>query len=571
MLYIQPKHLLVLFALIGWLGSVLAQPKPPVLTEQERVKFDAAYINAVKEKILSNNDDAIKLLQYCYSVDPNNSAVHFTMAEVYFTKRDFNTAAFHAKKAVELDSKNIWYKELYADILIAQKRNKEAADIVVAIAKHNNDVGTSMQASYLYALGGDPKQAIKVLDDFEKRNGINEDVILRKEQLYLMQNKVKKAVVEVNKLIAANPNQTRYLGMLGDLYMVNGEFKKGLAIYNQILQMEPNNGIACFALADNEYRLKSYETWYNYLKCGMKSAAVDGKTKVRILSTFVGGAEFSNQLERSFELAACYQQADSSDATPYLILGDLFQQRKQFDSAHSCYRRAVAVMPENLIAWQQIIFAGSQLNNDSLLYKDAKDALYWFPAEAPFYVYAAIAASGMQRYKEVVSLCIDGLSYTTPAEDALYNQFQYSLADAYHHLDLHQQSDSVFEALLSKDPSNALAMNNYAYFLSLRKVNLSKAESLSKKSLDIDPNNPSFLDTYGWILFVSKRYQEAKDYIEQSLQLEPDNAEVIEHLGDVIYHLNDLNKAIELWKNALEKNPSNSNLSKKITDQKWYE
>lgn len=562
--------LFVLFSGI-WAISLNAQPKPAKLTEQERIKFDAAYINAVKEKILSNNDDALKLLQYCYSVDPSNAAVHFTMAEVFFTKRDFNAAEFHSKKSVELDANNFWYKELYADILIAQKKNKEAAEVVLQIAKNKNDITTMMQASYLFALGGNTSMAIKVLDEVEKSNGLNEDVVLRKEQLYLMQNKFKKAVAEIKKLIAAYPTQTRYQGMLGELYMANGKTKEGLAIYQNILKVEPDNGLACFALADYEYSIKAYQNWFNYLKCGMKSTAVDGKAKVRVLSSFVGGTEFDNQLERSFELAEYYQQADPSDATAYLVIGDLYQQRKQFDSAHSCYRKAIAIMPENLIGWQQIIFSGSQLNSDSILYKDAKEALRWFPAEAPFYVYAAIAASGLQQFDEVISLCLSGLNYTTPADDALFNQFQYSLADAYHKLNKHLESDSVFEALLNRNPENALAMNNYAYFLSLRKVNLTRAETLSKKSLELDANNPSFLDTYGWILFTLKRYEEAKSFIEKSLALEPDNAEVLEHLGDVHYHLNDKTNALIWWNKALEKNPTNTKLQQKITQQKWYE
>lgn len=41
---------------------------------------------------------------------------------------------------------------------------------------------------------------------------------------------------------------------------------------------------------------------------------------------------------------------------------------------------------------------------------------------------------------------------------------------------------------------------------------------MSKKSLVLQPDSKSFLDTYGWILFQQGKYAEAKTYIEKAIK-----------------------------------------------------
>ena len=79
------------------------------------------------------------------------------------------------------------------------------------------------------------------------------------------------------------------------------------------------------------------------------------------------------------------------------------------------------------------------------------------------------------------------------------------------------------------------------------------------------------MDTYGWILFMQKKYNEAKIQIEKSMELSPKNAEVLDHYGDVLYHLGDVNKAVEQWIKARDFGVENSLIEKKIKDRKWYE
>ena len=123
-----------------------------------------------------------------------------------------------------------------------------------------------------------------------------------------------------------------------------------------------------------------------------------------------------------------------------------------------------------------------------------------------------------------------------------------------------------------------MVLNNYAYFLSLDKKDLERAEEMSAKSLKLEPDNPTYLDTYAWILFQQKRYAEAQVYIDSVLvllgdSLTADDANLLEHAGDIYYKAGNKSRALDLWKQALELSgdkPSEA-LEQKVRKRKYIE
>jgi tetratricopeptide (TPR) repeat protein len=564
------KHIF-LFVVLAASLQVSAQKKGKQLSSEEQLKFDMAFVNGNKEKILHNYDEALKQFRFCYDLDKDNAAVNFILGDTYYEKKMPEDAEKYASQAVKLDKDNIWYKELLVDIYIARKKNKEGADLMLTIGRQKKDVQNFLQASYLYVMAKNYSKAIAVLNELEKSIGVNEDVIKQKEQIYLAQNKIDKAIKEVEKLIVAFPGDTRYMGMLADLYLAAGKSDKALGIYNTILQTEPNNGYALFSLADFYKAAGDNERWFTYLKGGMRSTNVEAKSKINVLSAFISGNEFANQSERTFELAAIFAQTNGDEPAPYLVLGDLYQRQRMFDSARIEYRKALAIEPATYIAWQQTVYCSSEMRNNEFLLKDCEEAVEYFPNEPAFYTYAAIASMQLKLYERAVTNAKKGIEVLTPDQEDLQVQLYATLGDAYHYLKNYAACDSVFEAALKIDPKNAYALNNYAYFLSLRKERLEKADEMSKKSLELDPENASYMDTYGWILYVRKDYAKAKEYIEKSLIVSPNNAEVLDHLGDVMFMLDDKEAAVKNWKKAKELGSDSKLLDKKINEGKLYE
>ena len=134
------------------------------------------------------------------------------------------------------------------------------------------------------------------------------------------------------------------------------------------------------------------------------------------------------------------------------------------------------------------------------------------------------------------------------------------------------QTYKAYDEALKYNDNNIVVLNNYAYFLSLDKKDLKKAERMSAQCIKLEPDNATYLDTYAWIFFVQGNYTLAKIYIESAL--EKDNtksAELVDHYGDILYMTGDKDKAVEQWKKARELGKESEVLDRKIIEGKYIE
>ena len=141
----------------------------------------------------------------------------------------------------------------------------------------------------------------------------------------------------------------------------------------------------------------------------------------------------------------------------------------------------------------------------------------------------------------------------------------------------------IFSALVYR-PDNIGALNNYAYYLSVERQQLDKAEEMSYRTVKAEPNNNTYLDTYAWILFEKGKYAEARIYIDQAIQNGGDKSSVVvEHCGDIYWMNGEQGKALEYWVKAEklavetkdeEESPRTETemtlLRKKIANKKYY-
>jgi tetratricopeptide (TPR) repeat protein len=197
--------------------------------------------------------------------------------------------------------------------------------------------------------------------------------------------------------------------------------------------------------------------------------------------------------------------------------------------------------------------------------EDCEKIMPLFPDYPTAYLLHGVACRQLKVYQ--VGLGFAQLGVSMASDETMLIQMLSSLGDMAHYAGKFETSDSAFEAVLSIAPSNSMALNNFAYFLSLRNVDLDKAANMSKRSIELDPGNPSNLDTYAWILYMRGEYLEAKKQILKSLELSPNNAEVVEHFGDILYRLNEVEDANVQWKKAKVLGGSSNELDAKIKNK----
>jgi len=130
----------------------------------------------------------------------------------------------------------------------------------------------------------------------------------------------------------------------------------------------------------------------------------------------------------------------------------------------------------------------------------------------------------------------------------------YSIAHLYERVDQLQTTEDILAKVIQIDPHHAAANNDLGYSWTDEGKNLDRAESMIRIAVEAEPDNESFLDSLGWVLYKRARFDQARVYFERAIAPAtfPDPV-VVDHLGDTLYRLNDGKLAKQRWSEALSR------------------
>ncbi len=548
--------------------------EPVKQTGRDAAKLDRLFLEAEKAKVIEDWEAAIKNYREVIALDAKNSNAYFQLAQIYFSQNKLPDAQKAAEEAAKLDAGNKWYFEMLATIYMAQGRAKEAENTFqLLLKKHPNNPDYYLNLGYLYSNMGQYENAIKIYDLFEKNFGIDEQVVQEKKNLYLRMNKFNEAVAEVHKLVEEFPNEPDYMLMEADLYRAKGDFEKAKAIYNKVLEIEPDNPQAQLALTQINMRSDTPEQKKENLRGIFENPKVGIDTKVSILliSYIQMNSEDSVKRKEAIDLAEILVSVHPEEAKSYAIRGDLYYLDGQNDKALESYEKALTLNKDIFQVWQQVMLIYNLKKDWEKVLKTTNEAMELFPNQAAIYLFKGNAEMQLKDYEKAIRSFSKGEKMST--EDLkMRAQFLANQGDAYHSLNKHTESDEAYDKALKLDPENAYVLNNYSYYLSLRKQNLEKAKQMSAYSNKLEPNNSSFLDTYAWILFQMENYAEARDWQEKAMKAEATpSGTILEHYGDILFKLGKKGEALNYWKKAKEAGTDSGTLDKKIAEEKYVE
>lgn len=536
------------------------------LSNEEEVIFTTKYITADKERVLGNNQEAFKLYATCLEMDPQNDAVHYELARLFKQQNNLPKAEYLFDRAVKLDPNNKWYYQELALVQADQQKFKEAAKTYAALRKKYPDNPDFIlnHANFLL-LANDVKTAMKTYDEYEKIAGKNVEVSLRKYRYYVGVEKYDEAANEMKSLIEAFPEDPQLYGYLADLYQAQGKTAEALQVYEAALKADPNNAYIQLSLAEYYGRTQQNDTAFAYLEKAYSNVGLDIDTKIGVLLRMYPQAEHDyNVRNQALKLCNKLVLAHPQEAKSFSVKGDFLYLDHQLDSARASYYRAIDIDPSRFAIWNQVLLIDSELNDDLSMLEDSKKALELFPSQPSLYLFNGIANNQQKKYTEAAKNLKSG-SQLIIGNPFLSAQMLASLGDALHELGQDKSSDSAYTESLKFDPENSYVLNNYSYFLSLRKTDLEKAKEMSGKTVDKEPNNASYLDTYGWILFQLGEYKDAETYLKNSLENGGvKSAEVLEHYGDVLFRLNKIEEAVTYWKMAIAAGSKSKTIESKI-------
>jgi tetratricopeptide (TPR) repeat protein len=540
-----------------------------------RAQTDELYFEALKAKQHSDDKQAESLLKQFIAKRPEVAAAHYELAKIYTDQKKLELATLNIKKALSIDPTNKWYKEAQALIFVAQGNYVAAANLYAELAKEEKqDQEYPVQAAEYYERAGKNQEAISQLDVALLRNLDDEDLMVHKMQLYLNMNNAEKAATVVQQMIAGDPRNGKYIKLLGEIYDNNKMLDRAGALYEQALKKLPNDPSVQLGFATHCLRKGDTTQYRIYARKAITNAGMDTEAQLELLKVYIQSLPDENTaLAEALPIIAKLVEQAPDDALILEYYGEALEGNNMTDSAVAIYKKSLIIKPSNFGVWGRLLVSYQEKKYADSLIKYSEKAMRMFPNQAITHFYNGVGYLNKENYSSAIKAMNRAIDLQPETEKEALAQMYSTLADVYYSSKQFALSDETFEKALALDPNNATVLNNYSYFLSERGIKLDVAESMSKKSLELRPDEVNFIDTYGWILYKKGDFAKAKTYIEKAMGLTKDapSATLYDHLGDILYKLNEKTKAIAAWKKAKETGSDDKNLDKKISEGKLYE
>ena len=538
---------------------------------------DRLFLDAVCSQLRGDDSTALRLLDSCRTVNPNAAEAFYRLAQQYTDMGNDSLATQYLERAARLQPANDTYQESVAATYIQQRDYDSAIKAYENLYSHHRERTDVLDIlARLYGAKKDYTRMLSTIERIEKIDGESDELTFMKMNVYEMRHDTKNAYRMLKALNDAHPNEPNYKVMLGNWLMNHSRRDEAFKCFQGALADDPQNAFALNSMYDY-YRAGGDNASADKLREKILfSSQTESKTKVTMLQQAIKESEQNggdsvvvlNLFDRT--MAASPKDADISNMKAmYMKLKGM-----PVDSVNAAFEHTLTFEPDNNLArikliqdkwekkkWDEVIAlstAGTQYNPDDMTF-------YYFLGLAYF-------------QKDDDDHALDALKRGADeiddhADPDMSSDFYGAMGDILFKKKQQEEAFMAYDKSLKWKEDNIVVLNNYAYYLSELRRDLKRAEQMSFKTVQAEPTNATYLDTYAWILFLQKRYDEARAYIDRALQNDTDtvngpSAVVIGHAGDIYCMCGDTDRAVELWQRALKAGGDKAVLTRKIKTKK---
>ncbi len=563
------KKIFFLFSVI--VLAACGTTKTAVVTDENHAKFQQYFYEGEKAKMAGNFEIAINYFNTALKYE-QVSAAHYEISKLCSQLPKYEKMGKeHIETAVEMEPNNPWYlKDLGYYEVYSGNIKEGIKNFDLAVKYSSNPV--PILNEYLSVIGNfDSNQASIVLARLAAIQGEDEDIAKKRFELLSLQGKLKEAGMVLEDFEKKNKVEDAYYFYLLEFYRENKLNDEASLWLKHMKDIIPNNGKLLLeesgelATAGND--AKSYEM----LKRSIKSGDLGWYDAIDVLKKYEELVVHDNKfLKPLWEIFDMTFNQFKSEYQCLVQLSFIANHQENYVRQEEMLKLALDLYKSDLLVWQFLLENQKQQRKWNDLVKYANEAIELYPTDAEVYYYAGLGYLKLQDYTKSLELLSTGRDLVIENPELL-SQFYSSLGSVYFKTDNWTECQNSFEQALIQNPDNATGLNNYAYYLALKKVQLDKALGIIQYAVSMQPNNAIYLDTYGFVLFQKKQYQNALVQLEIAVGILKTDQEIWEHLGDTYFLLGNEAKALECWSKALTLNPTHSKLKEKVNQKKFIE
>jgi tetratricopeptide (TPR) repeat protein len=561
------KSVLTSCILILLPAMLYSQDRVQQISPEDEARAMEYYIDGLAAFENEEYQQAIDLLNLAYLRIPDSSGVNYAMADAYLELRDYVNAEYYAKVAVEIEPDNKWYHLKLAEIYSRSGQPYESVQALENSREYLPDERMILiQLAALYTELREFEESNRIYDEILSARGPNIQIHRRKYQNYIQMENQQAALEELQRMRSLEPDNLNTLHTISRLFTEMEDFESAVEILTEAKQRNPRNPETLILLADIYVNRGEWESLGDTFISMIEDPLLTAGQKMELARfLYLQHQSAQNQPVLTRETQRVLESFSNNEpefGEAHLLAAEFYLNQGNQDEAIEKLELANQVQPEDSEAWRQRIQLIFSAGDYEQVIEAGIRATEFIDDDA--FINFFVGASYMLTDQNIKAAEWLESATMLPSRRDFRSIVHGTLGDVYADLDRWDDAVETYETALQLDSSNHNAMNNYAYFMSIREERLDYAEELALRAIRYEPENAAYLDTVGWIYFKKGEYEKAREYIQSSIDTGDASAEVYEHMGDVYEKLGQSDDARNWWQKAFEADPDRTYLQERL-------
>ena len=499
---------------------------------QAQTSSNSLYRSTLSQAMRKIADDsypsAIYNLKQCIQMQPKDPVPYYQLSTVYARLDDDTQAVYYARKAFALAPENLWYEE-YLLYLATKYRKPEAVQAVLE-RRYSRDDTTLGELLDAYAYTESWDKALLALGTYEQRHGRSVATREYRKDIYLHSGDYKGAAEQLKALQKISPDNARYAVEKAMILSATGDEKGSWDYLEDFFRRHPEDGYVAYTLLSHYHDRGDYPRMFEALSVVASDTSFDAQNRLKVLDLTSKIAAQRPEYASAFEQALGKIIASTDDPLAYAYGSEYYYSRGDEKRGRELLEKAVRGGFNDRAAVLQLLYAEVRDNDLETLFRDARMVLDSIGEDPEVYYLYGFSAHSLGQTDQAIAALERGKQLARGGAVQLYVETCSLLGSVYEQAGDYARSAENFELVLAIDPDNAGALNNYGYFMACRGKDLPRARAMLERALALQRDEPAFLDSYAWILYLQGDYPAALQVIERALSLDDDpSAEVLEH------------------------------------------
>lgn len=457
---------------------------------------------------------AIEAAQRWVELDPERAEAQQVIAAIYIRQNRVNDAFSYLDGVIQ--KSNLSDKQLFSSLVGVLAREKNNNAVMAVSRKIADKYPNRAYALYLHAMlsaqGNQSEEALGYIDRalaIEEIEGAHN----ARAKLLMQLGRRDEAVVSLQEAVTKHPDDNNLRMTYARLLVDMKQYEKARVEFERLYVQSPDDD----------------ELLYTLGLLSLEAQRLDDAEKYLLKLVETGKREGEAQY----------------------YLGRINENRQQYDDAISWYER----VHDGQYQFDARLRIADMLGKSGR-FEEANDYLESMlkgsqshTSLVRIYLAQGDLLRSVKRYEDAMAVYDTALDVVPGNNDLLYARAL--TAERVDRLDI---LEADLKAILKTEPDNAHALNALGFTLADRTDRYEEAYQLIKRALDIMPEDPAIIDSFGWVNYRLGNYDEAIRLLRRALSRFED-AEIAAHLGEVLWVSGNKQEARTVWQKALKKSP----------------